>query len=137
MLRDIFGTVSFKVAEKALDVTALRHQVIVNNIANIDTPMYNKQVVKFESFLKKALDGVDIEGKMTHPKHIPINHYDIDTVKPKVITIEDLAMRNDLNNVDIDNEMADLAKNTIMYNLLTRFMTFELQQLNTPIIRSR
>jgi len=41
--------------EKTLDVCVLRHKVIANNIANVDTPGFKASRVIFEEKLKRAL----------------------------------------------------------------------------------
>ncbi|MFN3659816.1 MAG: flagellar basal body rod protein FlgB, partial [Brevinematales bacterium] len=41
----------------SLQATALRRQVIADNIANADTPFFKRAEVTFESQLKRALDS--------------------------------------------------------------------------------
>jgi flagellar basal-body rod protein FlgB len=43
--------------QAGLKGTALRGQVIANNIANLDTPGYQRKAVDFESCLQEALDS--------------------------------------------------------------------------------
>jgi flagellar basal-body rod protein FlgB len=43
-------------------------------------------------------------------------------------------MRNDGNNVDIDREMAALAKNTIMFEALSQEIKGEFEKIKTAII---
>jgi len=117
--------------EKALDVAILRHQVISNNIANVDTPGFKKSVVKFEEFLN---DEIKLRGYITDEKHMPIGNVVRD---PEVEKIENTSMREDGNNVDIDVEMSLLAKNMIWYNALIEQITREFGQLRTAITEGR
>src|SRR5437868_1293528 len=86
------------VLAQLLDVAALRHRVIAQNVANVNTPGYRRRAVEFEGDLAKAL---------ATPGPTPL-------VKPKVV-IEDGPERVDGNTVDIDREMNALAKNALLY----------------------
>lgn len=88
-----------EVVHKALDAAWLRNEVISQNIANANTPGYKKKSVVFEELLNDAMN----ENRLP----------DI-----KIVENNNTSSRRDGNNVDIDVEMAELAKNTIRYNTL-------------------
>lgn len=105
---------------RAMDALAARNDVIANNIANADTPGFKRSQVKFEDSLRQIL----VDG----------GRPDADTLsRLKVETEVDYTPSNRLdgNNVNIDLEMSDLAKNSIMYNAV-----IELYQLKGQIMRS-
>lgn len=113
MLKSAFGYINF--VGKALDGSWKKNSAISSNIANVNTPGYKKEVVNFEDALRNEL-GMDTGTKMTKtdPRHM-------DPYNPMTITaekVEDTSYRVDGNNVDIDVENAELAKNTIYYNSL-------------------
>lgn len=81
--------------EKSLDVASLRNQVIANNIANLNTPGFQGQAVLFEGELRQALDTGEAP----------------ETVQPQVVT--------ESGRIDVNTQMANLAKNTIMYQALS------------------
>lgn len=127
-----------KTASKALDATWLRNEAISQNIANVDTPGYKKKTVKFEEFLSGALDGENLPGKVTDKRHIPIGAADIENVPISVS--EDhasLSTRLDGNNVDIESEMAQMAKNTIQYNALIQRISGQFRSLRSVIKEGR
>lgn len=100
------------VLQKAADASALRNEVLSNNIANIDTPGYKRQDVDFETQLRRAL-------RNTKFKSIDARVGDINTteLEPAVYTDSPgFSYRLDGNNVDIDTETAKLAENQIKYN---------------------
>jgi len=120
--------------ERALDAATLRNSVIANNLANVDTPGFKRSEVRFEDELARALNQTgSIRGIMTHEKHIPIGAPPATEVAPRVEVRHDVSVRNDGNNVDIDREMAALAKNTILYNALVQQVNGEFQKLKTVI----
>jgi flagellar basal-body rod protein FlgB len=78
-------------------------------------------VVVFEAELRKAMQMREkrrLRAKRTHPLHIPFKGPQVDGIRPYVIVEEETIYRNDKNNVDIDQEMALLTKNTIIYEAL-------------------
>ena len=113
----------------------LRHEVISNNIANVNTPKFKKSDVVFESLLAKELGLFDEQGKLevvrTHDRHMPIPMKG--RAMPEVIMDTSTTMRTDKNNVDIDKEMANLAKNQIYFNALAKEMGSHFQKVKTII----
>lgn len=110
--------------ERALDASWLRNNVISQNIANVDTPGYKRKTVQFEEFLNnemktgKIANGTSkISGNTTRIVEDP----------------SDSSYRSDGNNVDIENEMALLAANSIRYNTLVQKMNGDFQKLRNVI----
>jgi flagellar basal-body rod protein FlgB len=128
MLPDIFRTTDL--LQKGLDAAQLRHDVIANNIANIDTPGFKQSNVEFESYMKEALGGGGFEAKRTRPEHIT---FDGEEAAPKVVVDDSTTMRMDGNNVDIDKQMADMAKNSIWYDTLVEKLNGEITRLKLAI----
>lgn len=103
----------------------IRQEVIANNIANVNTPNFKKSNVEFEELLAREIYGEEpnknLEMARTHDKHLPykpLSFHAEPTINQETSTI----MRVDDNNVDIDIEMASLAKNQLYYNaLVTEF----------------
>lgn len=98
---------------KGLDASSLRSKAISNNIANINTKGYKRQYVSFEESLKQNMD--DLNLKTDDDKHIQDGS---EYGEVKTETDNSSSMREDGNNVDVDNEMVNQAANTLMYNAL-------------------
>ena len=109
----------------ALDATALRNEIISNNIANVVTPDYKRKDIRFETELKQAFlrsDGSTVDAT--------VKHLDLRELEPEVYTdYAELSYRYDGNNVDIDNENVILAKNQIKYNGLMASVNREFSNL--------
>lgn len=99
--------------KKGLDASSLRSKVTSNNIANINTKGYKRYSVSFEESLQNSLESMDL--KATKDKHIKTG-----SEAGEIKLEQDLSssMREDGNNVDIDNEMANQAANNLLYNSL-------------------
>src|SRR5687767_11705034 len=100
---------TFHALNAALGASGMRQQAIANNIANVNTPGYQRKDVEFDGALRKALEA-DAEGDSSL----------LAELKPTVTTDQRATMRQDGNSVDIDQEMADLAENNIRYNALVQ-----------------
>ena len=128
MIDKIFSNVG--VLQKGLDASWLKNEVITNNIANADTPNFKSSSVSFESAFKSALSGNSLAAKKTRDKHID---FQSQSMEATVTTNEDTSNGLDGNNVDIDYENAELAKNTIYYSTLIKQVTSEFRKLNSAI----
>ncbi|MFH0976142.1 MAG: flagellar basal body rod protein FlgB [Spirochaetota bacterium] len=108
--------------EKALDVESIRRKVIANNVANVDVPHFKRSEVNFESELRRAImEAQDpdnkLPAKLTEKRHIPFyTPREIESVQPRINLDYNTTMRNDGNNVDIEKEIVDSAKNQMRYN---------------------
>lgn len=129
---NILNSSSFKLMERTLDAAALRQKVTANNIANVDTPYYKRSDVVFEELLQSQMNQNSLAGKRTNPKHIPIGPSYM-VKEPKVVEDSGSIMNNNENNVDIDSEMALMAKNQLRYNVVTQQINHDIQQLRTVI----
>ena len=125
------------ILQKALDASWLRNQVISNNIANVDTPNYKAYKVEFEDLLKDAMRKRDFKVPTENPKHIPIANDSLDRLSPRITRDRSTKARVDGNNVDIDVQTANLAKNTIMYMALVDQLSARLARLRTVINEGR
>ncbi|MBU5254747.1 flagellar basal body rod protein FlgB [Tissierella praeacuta] len=128
MINRIYDNIDFY--KKALDGTWERHKAINNNIANDNTPNYKRKFVTFEDQLKQSIENNRISLTKTHVNHI--NHR-TSSFSPIVMEDKSTSYRLDGNNVNIDTETADLAKNTIMYDALTKQVIGEFEKIKNVI----
>ncbi|MFZ2960529.1 MAG: flagellar basal body rod protein FlgB [Candidatus Ozemobacteraceae bacterium] len=136
MFRELTGSATFNLLYKGLDASALRNKAISNNIANVNTPGFKRQIVTFEEEMTRAFDEkVDLVGKRLDDRHIPIDEINYLDVHPGIVTDRAHVMRNDKNNVDIDVEMSDLAKNTMTYQIYATKLAALFADLNDVITR--
>ncbi len=124
--------------EKSLDAAWLRNEVIAQNIANVDTPGYKKKSVSFEEYLDQAMDSDSFKGNTTDSRHIQIGAGSVDDAGIKVTDdYSNLSIRLDGNNVDIEKEMADSAKNDIRYYTLVQSVSDSYKRLMSAITEGR
>lgn len=131
------------ILEQSVKTAGLRHQVIANNIANVNVPGFRAAEVRFEDQLREALQPgntpAGLQGLTTDPRHIPINGTARPAlpVEPRVQLAETGVMRQDGNSVDIEAENAKLAANQLWYQALVRSVQDEFTRLRTAINEGR
>lgn len=136
MLEQFFNSIPYIATRKALDTSTLRQKTISNNLANVDTPHYKRVEVNFEDAFKAAIEKTPkrLVGFKTDCQHFEINPpVDINSVKPTMWRENDTFTRADDNNVDMDVEMAELAKNELMFNALVEALNRKMSMLKMAI----
>lgn len=113
----------------SLDYAIRRNDQIAANIANVDTPNYKAKDIAFKDILNEKL-GRTLQAKQTHEKHLPFH---TETRTYYTFKKRNLQYNHNGNNVDIDKEMANLAKNQIYYQSLVDRMNGKLSDLQTVI----
>ena len=120
---------------RGLDAYALRQRTIAKNIANVTTPEYKPERVKFEELFDKAVTSAT--GEVTSEKHLAIGVNDEDNDVRPMVAAQDIPQpelfRSGENNVSIDKEMAELAQNQIRYRFAARAVKSYFQGMQNAI----
>jgi flagellar basal-body rod protein FlgB len=120
---EFFSDIASTVLSKTLDASAARQKSIANNIANVETPGYKRNYVSFEDELRKVLDSPTAHGVREGLRELT----------PLLETDSDSPSRPDGNNVNIDAEIADLAKTSLNYRAVTVLIEGKGAMLRTAI----
>lgn len=136
MLEQLLNNPEMNYMSRGMQAAHIRHEVISNNLANINTPGFKRSEVEFENLLAKEIYGEDPGNKLqmvrTHDKHLPMKPLKF-IASPQVELDASTTMRVDKNNVDIDIEMATMAKNHLYYTALARQLGGHVTKLKTTI----
>ncbi|MGO9481930.1 MAG: flagellar basal body rod protein FlgB [Candidatus Kryptoniota bacterium] len=121
---DIFDRSRIPLLEKQLDAFAVQNKAIASNIANIGTPNYKRVEVDFQKELSDAIseanDSVDLSEK-------------VGQVDPEIEIDPSGLNASGANNVDIEQEMAELAKNQLQFSVSSRIMSTMIQEIDKSI----
>ena len=101
-----------------LDAASLRHRVISQNVANVNTPGYRRREVTFDADLAQAFETQHSSGPAA--------------LRPRIIEA-DGPEGVDGNTVDIDREMNDMAKNALLYQAAAQIVTSRIGSLRAAI----
>ena len=98
----------------ALDGLSQRQSLIADNVANADTPGYLTKDVAFEQSLNTAMQSQDF---------MPNTGSGVPVGLPSDTTRNDLQVRNDGNNVDVNQQMTEMASTTVTYQAATQLIS--------------
>ncbi|NBJ68409.1 MULTISPECIES: flagellar basal body rod protein FlgB [Clostridia] len=117
--------------EQSLNYASTKNRAISSNLANLDTPNYKAKDVTFKNYLLKELSQ-PLQAKRTNSKHFGF-HGEAQPAGFKTIRQHATSYQHNGNNVDVDKEMADLAKNQIYYQALVDRINGKFGSLQTAL----
>lgn len=140
MITGLFNKGALPGLENSIKFRARKHEVISQNIANVQTPGYKAKRLDEGTFKEKMGEAFeDMESKPVRVMDIP-DRVDFDKeetfhIREPEVPEGDQAriLRHDLNNVSIDQEMVQMAKNSESYMLLTEQLTQQFDMLEQAI----
>jgi flagellar basal-body rod protein FlgB len=135
MLNKIEGKTA--ILEKALDASWMKNEVISNNIANVNTPGFKKSSVRFEDQMASATSEFQLGSIQKDSKFLPIGNDSRSISSPEIVQESFTSVRKDGNNVDVDVEMAELAKNTIKFNAIISQISRQFNNIRNAINEGR
>lgn len=114
-------TPTLSLIERGLDYSSAEQEALADNVANIDTPGYQRKDASFAEVLAQANEpqgnGAPLVGLTSDPRDLPIGPQAAGPIQ--MVTDDSGPMRIDGNNVDMDAEMAKLAQNQLYYQTLS------------------
>ncbi|MDI3341742.1 MAG: flagellar basal body rod protein FlgB [Sphaerobacter sp.] len=128
-----------RLMSQALDGLSLRQRVTANNVANADTPHFKASRVTFEEALQQRLNADaprDLPLARTHAAHLPLATPE-EGSPARIVEMRNTTMRNDGNNVDIDQQMAILAETAMRYSAVSESLARRLALLRTVASEGR
>jgi flagellar basal-body rod protein FlgB len=124
---DFLSDTAAIVIGKTLDATAARQKSIANNIANVETPGYKRSYVSFEEELRSVLSRKDRrEIQKALSELVPVRRNDVFS-----------PARPDGNNVNIDAEIADLAKTGLKHRAAAVLLEGKIAMLRAAITEGK
>jgi len=115
---------------KYLDLAAFRHKLVSGNIANASTPGYRRHDIDFQAEFKKMTGQTSrLVGHTTHDRHIILGNHQAKDPKVQYTRV----IEGNMNSVDIDREVATLAKNELLFSVGARLLQRKLAGLKNAI----
>lgn len=122
MVDPLFQSSNYQLANKLLDASALRHEAIASNIANVETPGYRRIDIApdFASELRSRLAAGDASAALQLRPHLAED--------PAA-----RALRPDGNTVELDRELLEMNRNQVEHEFLTELVSRNIKQLRLAI----
>ena len=112
--------------QRTLDVSWTKQKVALDNIANVDTPGYKAKYVLFEDDLKEKLRHLDSKKSRDVREAIQ-------SARTRVRQSDRESIRMDGNNVSLDAEELEVARNAYQYQFALRQMSDQFARLRLAI----
>jgi len=134
---------TMKMLERSLDLIAQRHQVLLANVANEETPRFKAKDLDFQSVLdsmaRPGLHGVPMmrSDSSAHPRHFPMPGHPDGISPPEMKDAPTKSPGLDGNTVSMEKTMAALHDNSTLYSAATQIITKKYQSLLGAIRDSR
>jgi flagellar basal-body rod protein FlgB len=128
----VSGNYMIQMADRGMTLASRRMSLIAGNLANIDTPNYRAQDFSFEDAFKQQMDALDRQFSPTpDPLKLPSHFPNASArVTPTPSSSPDVNYeRNDLNDVNLDQQTMLLARTQEMYQLSSNFAQLELRKV--------
>ncbi len=122
MIDALFNQSGYLAAKKSLDAIALRQQAIASNIANLETPGYQRVDLapSFKTELERACAAGDSQQ--------------LAGLQPTLaVDTNAVASSKDGNTVNFENEMMQMNQNTVAHALETQLVSGTLMRLRMAI----
>jgi len=123
MVESLFARENYAAAAHLLDVAALRQQALSANLANAQTPGYQRVDLdpSFRATMAQAMERGRFDPQASNMQPTLA----VDTSSP--------ALRPDGNNVALEHELMELNRNALDHEFLTSYVSSSLRHLRTAI----
>jgi flagellar basal-body rod protein FlgB len=123
MISAIFNDAQYHTLRSLMDTALARHEALSSNVANVNTPGYQRRDVSstFQTELQHAIHDGNVEKLRTFKPRL-----EVDTNTP--------SLRLDGNNVNLEREMVEIAKNSAQYEVSASMLAKKYQGLRLAIM---
>ena len=122
MIEGLFNQTNYVATKKMMDATTLRQEALASNIANVETPGYQRMDVA-ESFEKAFSKAISQGGKEAFS----------DLSASLEVDSTAIAKDETGNTVDLESEVLHLGENQIAHQLESKIITGSLAKLSPAI----
>jgi len=129
----IFDSTTIPVLQEVVSFAQARHEILVGNVANMDTPGYQVRDLSVETFqdrLREAIEAHDETGDSISPGEISGNR---EEAMRRVREASQNVLYHDGSNVDIEKQVLEVSKNQYMHNMAISIMTSQFELLRVAV----
>ncbi len=116
--------------EKSLKYSVDRQSLILDNIANIDTPGHTYRDLDFKSYIQK-------QSPATHPGSLELSSTDHGHLPRAASSLKGTPSDISYANTSIEQEMTKLMESSLMFETMVRFHNMDTDLIKTAIYEGR
>jgi flagellar basal-body rod protein FlgB len=105
--------------QAGIKVEGVRQQAISSNIANMETPGYQRIDVRFEELLADAVDSS--------------SSVNVDEIEPELYVPHNTAVKSNGNDVSLELEIGQMIKNSLHHTAYVRLLRQKFDQIQQAI----
>ena len=130
---DFFGS-NFQIVKASLGLRARRHELLVGNVVNADTPGYRSRDFDFAGVMKRfLLNQETAKGAMQRSA----GGSGFNLASSELDSLVNEAMKMEKEGVDLDREVARIIENSLMFEVSLRFVSGKMAGLRYAISEGR
>ncbi|HVA46655.1 MAG TPA: flagellar basal body rod protein FlgB [Pirellulales bacterium] len=129
MLNDLFNSTTIPVLEQVVNFAQMRHQILAGNIANLDTPGYRTRDLSADQFQANLRQAIETRDTQATSLTALDNGNPFSPVKSSLQGI----LRHDNDNVGLEQQLMEIAKNEMQHNIALTIMNNQLQLIGAAI----
>lgn len=130
---DIFKSTAIPVLQEVIGFAQARHEVLVSNVANVNTPGYRVRDLSVDNFqqrLQEAIGARQETGATLSPEEL--NQRQAASMQQVRDTTRDI-LYHDGTDVGMEQQVLEISKNQYMHNMAISIMTTQFRLLQTAI----
>lgn len=132
MLSTLFEGTSIPVTQEMLSFSEARHELLVGNLANLDTPGYQVRDFSVETFQEHLAEAIEYRKK----RHEPLSSGMAGTQQDPLENVSESSRHilfRDGSDVGLEQQVTELSKNQFSHSLAIAIMTSQFRLLQTAI----
>ena len=133
MLPNLFSSTTIPALSEVLNFAQARHTVLAGNISNVNTPGYRLRDLSPTAFQEQLKAALESSRRSERPLSPGITNAGSGSPLRQVRgSLENLVYHDDTN-IDLEKQVAEMAKNHLLHNFALTVMTDQFQMLQTAI----
>ena len=132
MIDGLFNNTTIPILKESINFAQARHNVLVSNVANMDTPGYVARDLPVDQFQQMLAEAVEAR-RTPHESSLAVTR--MDEVDPllEAREVAQTIMRHDGVNVGMEQQVLEISKNQMLHNLAITVMGSQFRLLQTMV----
>jgi len=133
MENGILNSSTIPVLEQVINFAQNRHDVLVGNVANMDTPGYRVRDLSVDTFQDRLKDAIEVSQRQREPMSPGMQASKPGDAIREVSDSIPSILYHDGSDVGIEQQVLQISKNQFMHNMAISLMSSQFQMLQTAI----
>lgn len=133
MINKLFDNSTIPVLNEAINFASARHDVLVGNVANMNTPGYQVRDLSVETFQQRLQEAIELRNEQKSSLGQGLSASEANDPIRNVRKSLEATLQHDGTNVGMEQQVMEVSKNQFMHNIAITIMTSQFRLLQTAI----